>query len=65
MQSSLSVEQARKDIKHGQEDIQSLRSVFLGIGFPLSSIVATYTIEIGQPLLPFVISLFYVLAQAL
>ena len=59
------MEQARKDIKHGQEDIQSLRSVFMGVASPLSAIVATYFIEIGEPLIPFYIVFIFICLQAL
>lgn len=62
--SSISVEQARKDIECGQEDIQSLRSLFMGIGFPLGSVIATYTIEIGRPLIPFLLVFAFSLLMA-
>lgn len=54
--SSLSVEQARKDVQHGQEDIQSLKSVCMGISFTVGAAVAAYTIAIGEPWIPFAIT---------
>lgn len=52
-QSSLSIEQGRKDLIFGQEDINSWKVVFMASGMATASILATYFTSIKQPLLAF------------
>ena len=62
---SLTIEQARKDIVHGQEDISSLRTVFMGIGFTVGSILAAYLTAIKHPEIAFYITFVCFFLQAI
>lgn len=53
---SLTIEQARKNMRHGQEDMNSWKVIFMGSGFGLGSLLATYFTHIKQPTLAFKVS---------
>ena len=53
---SLSVEQARLDPVHGQEDFQSLKTSVMGFSFTIGSIIVAYILAIKMPWIAFAIS---------